>query len=140
MASVHTHYRLPLVAAPCGVNNVYVDEDIDTEKRHEILDVDTNLSGWLPTDGSDPSGYHFKYNIARDSSLALVWPVKAEFLQYAHIEKNGAAVSGLLINENGIFWKSDLYGEVPWPKSYESPSVPWTDMADAVTLVFDTLA
>lgn len=146
MATVHTHYRLPLIAAPAGLNNVYVDPgddntEVDNIRRHQILDVDTNLQGWLPTNGlSDPAGYNFKYNIARDSSLAIVWPVKADFLQYAHVEKNGAAVSGLLINADGIFWRSNLYGEVPWPKSYQSPSVPWADPLDAVTLVFDTLA
>lgn len=145
MAIVHTHYRVPLVAAPCGVNNVFIDDpdslvDSDNIKKHEILSVDDNLPGWLPTISGDPAGYHWKYNLAKDSSLAIVWPVKALFLQYAHVEKNGVSVPDLLINADGIFWKSDLYGEVPWPKSYQNTSVPWVDPKDAVTLVFDTLA
>lgn len=145
MATVHTHYRLPLVAAPAGINNVYVDEqddntEADNIKRHEILEPDDNLPGWLPVEDGDPAGYKFKYNIDKDSSLAIVWPVRAEFLQYAHVEKNGASVPSMLINADGIFWKSDLYGDVPWPKSYQSAGVPWVDPLDAVTLVFDTLA
>lgn len=139
MAKQHTHYRIPLVALPAGLNNIYIDE-ADAIKKHSILDEDPELTGWLTTNpGVDPMGYKFKYNIAKDAGLGPVWPVAEDKLQYAHVEVNGASLSDVLINANGIFWKSNLYGEVPWPRSLLSREIPLDDPSHRVVLVFDTI-
>ncbi len=138
MADHHTHYRIPIYAQPSGVNNVYIDET-DGLTKHSVTNQDTNIPGWLNTTGGDPVGYKFKYNIDKDPALGAVWPVADTHLQYAHVEINGVVNNDVLINADGIYWKSDLYGQVPWPRTYDSPGEPWADPTHRVVLVFDTI-
>ena len=138
MAVVHTHYRIPLTAQPCGVNEVYTDNS-DNQQKHRITSVDTSRHGWLPVADGDPSGTFFKYNLATDTSLNAIWPIKAELLAYAHIEINGVTSGQVLINGTNLYWKTNRYGAVPWPKSYVNPNN-LGSANDAVTLVLDCIA
>lgn len=138
MAVVHTHYRIPLTARPCGVNEVYTD-NADGQQKHRITSVNTAQFGWIPVVDGDPVGTFFKYNLATDTSLAAIWPIKAELLTYAHIEINGVTSGQVLVNGTNIYWKTNRYGSVPWPKSYVNPNE-LGDTSDAVTLVLDCIA
>lgn len=138
MAQIHTHYRIPLIAEPCGINEVYVDPEDEAEK-HRVASQNAELSGWLNTSGSDPDTTFFKYNIAEDPTVAAIWPIPTEKLSYAHIEINGVVSSDVLINANGIFWKNNQWGKVPWPKTYVN-SEDLGDPVDKTTLVLDVIA
>jgi len=138
MAAIHTHYRIPLTARPCGINDVYTDI-ADSQQKHRILSVNASALGWIPVGGSDPANTYFKYNIANDTTLTAIWPPNAELLSYAHIEVNGVTTAKVLVNADGIFWKSNLYGDVPWPKTYVNVNDQGAT-ADAVTLVLDVIA
>lgn len=120
MSIQHTHYRLPLVAQPCGLNEVYDDNGT---YRHRVDAQDTNLEGWLNTENGDPAGYKFKYNIAKDSAVARQWPPDATKLAYAHIEVNGISQNNVavLLNSNGIYWRENVLGSAPWPQDYVHP-------------------
>jgi len=116
----YINYRLPMTAMPCGTQTV-------TSGIVTITGVNSNLHGWLPTTGSDPSGYYFKYNIPEDSSLNLIFPPSTDKLSLAYIEKNGVVIDDgtVLINQNGIYWSNNTFGESPWPSDFEvNPSVP----------------
>jgi hypothetical protein len=131
----HTHYRMPLTAAPCGTNSTFVDGD---DTRHIVGSQDTDLEGWLNTTGSDPVGYKFKYNIAEDSALNNLWPPHEDKLSYARLEVNGLPVTtdDVRITEEGIFWKPNLLGEAPWPQDWASTLNTGSDQYQA-TLVLD---
>lgn len=116
---VHEHYRLPLVARPCGDNDVYEDGGVF---RHRILNQDNNLSGWIATTNADPAGYKFKYNISKDSALSLLWPPSVDKLSFAHLEVEGITKQDALITADTIYWKENLHGYAPWPIDYVSPS------------------
>ncbi len=117
MAILHQHYRLPMTASPCGINNV-VDAGGGV-MIHQIGSPNPALSGWLPvTLGVDPENTYFKYNITTDAALNALWPIPSELISYAHIEYNGATTNDVLINETGIYWKTNLEGKAPWPKTY----------------------
>lgn len=138
MAAIHTHYRIPLTARPCGINDVYTDI-ADSQQKHRILSVNTALQGWIPVGNSDPGNTYFKYNIATDTAVTAIWPPSSELLSYAHIEVNGVTTAKVLVNADGIFWKSNLYGDVPWPKTYVNVNDQGAP-GDAVTLVLDVVA
>jgi len=119
VSSMHEHYRLPLFARPCGVNETYIDGGVTYQR---VASQNVNLSGWLNTTGSDPAGYLFKYNIARDASLLNVWPPTIETTYKPQLYANGIVSSpadtNVLINTTGIYWKSNLAGFAPWPQDY----------------------
>lgn len=134
MGIVHTHYRIPLVAAPCGVNEVFTESNL---QKHRVGSQNTLLPGWLNTvSGVDPASTYFKYNIAVDITLGSKWPIAAEFLAYAHIENNGKTEQNVLINANGIFWKSNKLGTAPWPVDYVNSGNTGL-AANAIVLVID---
>ena len=129
-AIVHTHYRLPLTAAPCGVNEL-------TDGEHRVGSQNVNLAGWLnTTTGVDPANYKFKYNIEEDNAVKALWPPTADKLQYAHIEVNGITNTGVLLTEAGIFWRDNTEGNAPWPLDYVSTSNT-SPSGEAVTIVLD---
>lgn len=112
MSILHSHYRIPLFARPCGTREDFADGDVT---RQRVANVNTTISGWLNTTGTDPAGYKFKYNIAEDATLNALWPPDADKLVYAHLEVNGLTESDLLITTTGLFWKNNLAGYCPWP-------------------------
>jgi len=121
-AIIHTHYRLPLAAAPCGLNELY---DGDTKQR--VASQNPSLQGWL-NDTSEP-GFNFKYNIEQDSSLNVLWPPSADKIGYAHLEVNGitATINDVKITSDGIFWKNNNYGFAPWAEDYVNSGDPGND-------------
>lgn len=129
-AILHTHYRIPLAAKPAGNNEVYTDTGHDYQR---VASEDTNQEGWLNT--TTPNGCFFKYNIAKDSTLSRVWPPSTDKIGYAHLEKDGVSLgtSVVLINEDGIFWKSNLSGSAPFPSDYVNAGDPGTP----ISLVLD---
>lgn len=114
---IHTHYRLPLVARPCGDNEVY--DDAGTE-RQRVANQDTDLPGWL--NSSELADYKFKYNIAEDTALSALWPIPTNKLQYAHLEVDGITWVDVRITADGIFWKDNVKDAAPFPSDYVSPS------------------
>lgn len=112
---IHTHYRLPLVARPCGDNSVYDDSGVD---RQRVANQDTALSGWL--NSTELADYNFKYNIARDTALSALWPIPTNKLQYAHLEVDGITWTDVRINADGIFWKDNKKDLAPFPSDYVS--------------------
>lgn len=114
---VHTHYRLPLVARPCGDNSNYTDAGID---KQTVINQDTTLPGWL--NSTELAGYNFKYNIPRDTALSALWPIPTNKLQYAHLEVDGITWTDVRITADGIFWKDNTKDSAPFPSDYISPS------------------
>jgi len=115
----NTLYRLPLFALPCGI-------PVNTGGMITIPSPNTSERGWLPTSGADPAGYYFKYNIATDPNLPLIYPAAVPKLNLAYIEKNGVILDDktVLFTDTGIFWNTNLFGNTPWPSDYVSPSNP----------------
>lgn len=125
----HKHFRFPLVCAPAGDHT-----PPSPGGTHEITNPESATEGWLPADqfSNAPDGAAFGYNIAA-SSLTNVWPpipVSNAMLELFHPEgedANGHPLVGgspppdlCLIDENGIWWMTDCYGQVPWPTNYDS--------------------
>lgn len=133
MAIQHTHYRLPLYATPCGINEVYNDEG---EDKHRVASQNVNLTGWLNCVSGDPVGYHFKYNIDTDQGLSPRWPIDSDKITYAHLEVNGISYNDVLINADGIYWKGNDFSEAPWPADYVNSGDPGSDV-NRVILVLD---
>ena len=139
MAAVHIHYRIPLTAQPCGINEVFTDTS-DNQQKHRITGTDTSRTGWLPTiTDVDPAGTFFKYNLSTDVTISSIWPIKPSLISYAHVEINGITSTQVLINDTTVYWKTNRFGLVPWPKTFVSPNQ-LGDSGDAVTLVLDCIA
>jgi hypothetical protein len=129
----HRHYKFELVCLPAGDHTPPA-----LDLRHEITNPDTAVEGWLPADhaifaGKAPYGAAFGYNLSA-SALNNLWPPiplsnvylewnKGELKDYlgmgVPLGPDGLAV----IDENGIWWMSDCYGDVPWPVDYDSSAV-----------------
>lgn len=128
-----TLYRLPLYALPCGI-------PVNTNNIITISNVNPILPGWLPTSFNDPAGYYFKYNIATDPNLPLIFPAAISKLSLAQIEKNGVIQNdgNVLINATGIYWRDNAFGLSPWPVDYVDPMNPGGfDESTEVVLVLD---
>ncbi len=115
-AIVHTHYRLPLVAAPSGLNDIFND-GVD---RQRVGSESAGTPGWLNASGLAPTGFKFEYNIAQDASLNALWPIDADKIAYAHLEVDGITNTDIVINQDGIFWKNNLLGDAPFAEDYVS--------------------
>lgn len=127
----HVHCRYELNCRPSGIH-VLPDTD---ESRHQIQDPDADMAGWLPADhavfeGNAPVGAMFGYNWRADPNLRASWPpipVEAAALLF---DKNGDGAvevplgwDGLAsIDEYGIWWLSNTYDDVPWPRDYVLPT------------------
>lgn len=127
----HVHYERTLVGDPA--DSAPVDPAINAD--HTFGTPDTSLRGWLPAaDQTDvdnyfpgftygvqvPTGTVFGYNItnAAETALNQVFPVipsdNAQFSQ-------GGLILGddkVVINQFGIWWQDDSYGNAPWPVDY----------------------
>ena len=129
MSILHTHYRLPLTAAPCGLNSV-------TGEIQSVGSQDMNLQGWVNRVSTDPTGYSFRYNIDKDSTLKALFPIETGKIQYAHIEVNGITTANLLFTGSQLYWKSNAVGYAPWPIDWTSTENPGSS-EHAIVLVFD---
>lgn len=128
----HTHYRFDLVTRPCGLNTVY--DDPDGKQRHRIDNPDPTAQGWLPANhpifgGKAPAGAIFGYNMAQHPTLSAMWPpvpLQAVTLLW---DKGRARLGAgeiplgpkgiAIVDMNGIWWLSDCFSDVPWPRDWE---------------------
>lgn len=127
----HTHYKFSLTTQPAGDHT-----PPSPGNRHVIDNPDALLPGWLPADHSSfnglaPAGASFGYNLVAHEALQTRWPPLP--IGEAHLEWNkgldkdigGTGViqgtQGLaIIDRNGIWWMSDCYGDVPWPRDLDT--------------------
>ena len=120
----HVHYEFDLTLSACG--NPTIPE---AGAKHAILNVDTDMKGWLPAgdssfNGLAPKNAIFGYNLKTHIALNNVFPpMPAESasltLFKSDTDGNGVELplgsSGLaIIDMNGIWWTSDCYNDVPW--------------------------
>lgn len=122
----HQHFRFSLKCLPAGTVIPPTPGN-----RHVISFPDATKMGWLPAShpifgGTAPTDAVFGYNLSQHPDLAEVWPPVP--LEHVYLEWNkgtDANVSGTgvplgpqglcIVDENGIWWMSDCYGDVPWP-------------------------
>lgn len=136
----HVHHRFRLVCLPAGAHTPPVSGD-----RHVITSPDDTLPGWLPADhsvfaGKAPAGAKFGYNFSSHSALDSAWPplpVSQSYLEWnkgldGDIGFTGVAADLCIINNDGIWWMSDCYGDVPWPAFYNSASPPDESLTEVV--------
>lgn len=141
----HRHYHFELVCRPAGSVTPPSPGD-----RHEIVDPDTSLEGWLPAshptfEGKAPANASFGYNIEQAAWKDL-WPpipTASAYLEWDKGEdktKSGQGVplgsDGLcVLNADGIWWLSDCYQDVPWPVSLDTSdpdTEPESDESDEI--------
>lgn len=116
----HIHRAIKLTAEPAGLANCV--ESVDD--IHEITVPNSDLPGWLPADDpvfgtAAPVGAKFGYNVAKDPLLSEIFP--ATPLEGTFLQKNGITVSDndVIIDNSGIWWTRDDFGNVPWPVDIE---------------------
>lgn len=120
----HVHYEFSLYLSACG--------DAPTPSvngKHTILNVDSDLTGWLPADDAEfnglaPTGAAFGYNLKTHTGLYSVFPpmpAESASVTLFKSESDGNGVElplgteGLVVIDiNGIWWMSDCYNDVPW--------------------------
>lgn len=132
----HQHFRFSLTCLPAGTVTPPAPGN-----RHVIQFPDSTKPGWLPANhaifgGNAPTDAVFGYNLSAHQALQSVWPplpldhVYLEWDKGTDSNVGGTAVplgpEGLcVIDEHGIWWMSDCYGDVPWPvNSTGSPEPP----------------
>jgi hypothetical protein len=124
----HVHYSFELVCEPAGTH-----VPPSPGGTHTITSADASLSGWLPADHSSfdnkaPSGAAFGYNLAADTSLLAVWPPVPATAAVLTLDKGSDYVGGtnvplgadglVVLDQYGIWWMSNCYGDVPWPTDF----------------------
>jgi len=133
----HTHYRFELVTEPAGVHALFTNPGDHT--RHRINNPNANLPGWLPANhpsfaGKAPSGALFGYNLAQHASLSQAWP-PVPLQSVALVWDKGRGRRGgseialgpdgaAIVDMNGIWWMSNCYGDVPWPRDWQITNPP----------------
>lgn len=133
----HTHYRFELITRPAGLNTLY--EDPDGKQRHRIDNPDPTLPGWLPANhpvfaGKAPAGAVFGYNMSQHTALSQVWPpVPIQSVTLIWDKGRGRLGAGeiplgpsgvAIVDMNGIWWTSDCFSDVPWPRDWEPGYTP----------------
>jgi hypothetical protein len=130
----HVHYRFQLFCVPAGTHS-----DPGFGNRHQIINPDPTLPGWLPADhpifeGHAPTGAVWGYNLAEHPALLRVFPPvpvnsAVLFWDEGSVDVRGTLVplgdGGLAqIDNYGIWWLSDCYEDIPWPRDYDSANPP----------------
>jgi hypothetical protein len=125
----HIHYRFELAALPAGDHY-----PPSAGNPHVINNPDVTKPGWLPADhssfnGQAPAGALFGYNLTEDTSVGNVWPpIPLDAVNLALHSPDDDPLNGLKyvpselvqFDQNGIWWMSNCYGQVPWPADYIS--------------------
>jgi hypothetical protein len=126
----HTHYRFDLTCLPAGTASPPTYGD-----AHYIADPDESLPGWLPANhesfgGHAPIGAQFGYNLTAHPTLSRIWPPiplgAASLIWDKGLDHVGGTEIPLgqdglvMIDAYGIWWMSNCYGDVPWPRTYNS--------------------
>lgn len=124
----HRHYRFELQCVPAGDHTPPGIGD-----PHTITNPDPTIEGWLPASSfsNAPADAKFGYNIAA-SPLANVWPPvplanatidwdkAASDDVYGTMVPQGDRDALVVIDNNGIWWMSNCYYDVPFPPTYDS--------------------
>jgi hypothetical protein len=133
----HIHYHVELNAVPAGTpSEVPYEEGYEwgfmepggpyPDISHRVVDSDTSIEGWLPADHTIftnlnvPEGAKFGYNLSENSTLSEQWPpLPVRLISSACIEVDGVSQDSdtVILNEDGIWWMDDSYGNAPWPLS-----------------------
>lgn len=119
----HVHHKFTLVGDPAGVPNTPSVGD-----PQNIPSPDDQLRGWLPvseftsfTVGNQiPSGAVFGYNLNHpdEVDLAAVFPpIPVENAEFS-MDGQRLSDSRIVLNQFGIWWMTDDYGQVPWDPDY----------------------
>ena len=127
----HRHYRFELLTAPAGEHTPPTPGD-----RHEIVNANSAWPGWLPADdpvfeGKAPTGAVFGYNMKEHPQLLASWPplpMQHVYLEWDKGEDPEEGYEGVplgtgglvTVNRDGIWWMSNCYGDVPWPKTLDT--------------------
>lgn len=123
----HVHYRFELAAVTAGDHVAPPPAG-----THAIVNADESLPGWLPADhisfdGQAPVGAYFGYNLTEDTELAAIWPpIPLTAATLSVMAPDNDPLRGLQdvpselvrFDQNGIWWMSNCYGQVPWPVDY----------------------
>jgi hypothetical protein len=141
LLTAHQHYKFQLVSLPSGTHS-----DPGGGGHHTIGSPDSAVEGWLPAgdaifNGLAPAGAHFGYNLSA-SLVNNVWPpipVSGAYLDWNRgfdVDQllQGVPANLCIIDNNGIWWMSDCYDEVPWPSDLDTSlptSTTTTPAADA---------
>jgi len=121
----HVHYQRFLVGAPAGT---VVDPAFNAIQV--VTTPNAALQGWLPATPTYfagyvvgvqiPTGAKFGYNIQNtaEADLREVFPVVP--VDNAQLAQSGVIISTdtVVLNNYGIWWMDDTYGNAPWPVDY----------------------
>jgi hypothetical protein len=119
----HIHYRFSLAALPAGDH-----VSPGAGGTHTITNPDVTQRGWLPAGhssfgGTAPTGARFGYNLSVDAAVSNIWPpIPLNACNLAILSPDDDPLKGLQFvppelvqfDQNGIWWMSDCYGQVPW--------------------------
>lgn len=131
----HAHYQFELQCVPAGTHS-----DPGGSNPHVITSPDADIEGWLPAGhasfgGNAPANAVFGYNLAA-SVIGNAWPpiplgsVSLSWNRGLDNEIGGTDVELrtpnplCVIDEHGIWWMTDCYGDVPWPTAYNTAAPP----------------
>lgn len=115
----HSHYQFTLTGAPAGT---VVDPTIGNPQL--VNTPNAAIPGWLPATttyfaaGTIPAGAKFGYNLPQaDPDLRAVFPPIPVTGQF---EQGGLFLDTdkVLVNQFGIWWMDNTYGNAPWPVDY----------------------
>jgi hypothetical protein len=121
----HVHYEFRLHARPAGGATGVV-----------VTVPDGLVPGWLPADhasfaGKAPVGAAYGYNLPADVPLQRVWPPIPISSANIFWDKGQGHVGGTVvprgtnglveINHDGIWWMSNVAGDIPWPAGFVPP-------------------
>lgn len=126
----HVHFQRLLQGEPAGTVT-----DPAFGDPHAVDTPDSNEQGWLPANSTYfpgfvvgvqiPTGAKFGYNIQHpdEEDLREIFPVLPA--DNAQFSQGGAIVdtSKIVINEFGIWWLDNTYGNAPWPVDFAANGV-----------------
>jgi hypothetical protein len=146
----HIHLQRFLVGSPA--DSAPTTPAVNTPQT--IGTPDPSQQGWLPANATYfpgfvigvqiPTGAVFGYNIQHPAETALrqVFPVLPP--ENAQFDQDGQVLSTdlVIINQFGIWWMDDSYGQAPWPVDYATSSTApeitlWTTRLIAAASVVD---
>lgn len=149
----HVHLQFPLAPFPAGDHVV----PLSVDQCHTIINPDVALPGWLPADhasfnGKAPAGAVFGYNLAAHPELSRCWPpipaTSAVLELFQPIPDHVGDYHGysrvrpdqVIIDANGIWWTNCCYGQVPWPRGFDSsdPEAYWDWMDNSTHIWMDS--
>jgi hypothetical protein len=132
----HRHYVFSLTMLPAGD---VAPPPVGTQ--HEISNANASLPGWLPANdpvfnGTAPAGAKFGYNLTQDPALKNLYPPiplqsVCVIMQRPSVYEIEAAPrrygqellsDTVKVDNNGIWWMTDCYDEVPWPTLLDTGS------------------